>query len=1006
MTYVIFPVAGFIDKSDYFLKSGKNYGKTDSVVLYSITVHYICERNLSMNKFTVSSDIVILCEDSAFEGVKRVAAAVSEDISLVVGSKPEKVSAVTSAENVIIIATLGKSEILDRLIADGRIDISNIENKREVYGVFQLEAPVDGIKNAIIVVGSDKRGTIYGAFSISEACGISPLVYWGDATPAPKNEVALDYSTPYISKEPSVKYRGFFINDEWPAFGGWCRDRFGGFNTGAYDKVFQLLLRLKGNYMWPAMWSSSFSDDGPGIANAELADIYGVIMGASHHEPMCRAGVEWQQIYKKYGDSNEWSFIANRDAITEFWRDGVKRNKDFENIITVGMRGENDSLLLGADATLEDNINVLRDAITTQNNLIKEVVNPDLNEVPRMLAMYNEVEDFYYAPNGLKDWEGLDNVILMLCDDNFANLRYLPTEADRDHKGGFGMYYHYDYHGSSISYEWINSNRLTKTWEQMTMAYEYGIRDLWIVNLGDIKGLEYPICYFLDLAYDFDRYGSNALNSTEEYVKSWIAKQYSGWLDENQLADVYTLINGYTKLNNLRTPESMNSKVYSPVNFREGERIHAECQELINLAGKIYNDAPEGCKASVFTMVYYPTVASLNLVQMHIEAGLNHYYASRGSLAANKYLDCVKKRSAIDYELKAQFDSILDGKWIHMMDSWHTGFNCWCAEDWSYPVVSEVTPVPCTKAYISFAGYEKYSIGRFWHKSRPLYNREFMRPDTESITINIESGSSIDMQYFIYCDNAWLEIDKSNGTLTPDDGMAQVNIKCNRKLLSGTETATVRVECRFCGDETAKATLYVTATDNEYDYAPMTFVDTEGYVSFDADRYATKHDTDACQWMAIDHLSRLDRPALKVLPSTASLLNKDDTFATDDVPYVEYNFATEAAGEWECELWLSCRNPVAKDAKLRTALSINGGDVKVLNTVNDNYKARNCDAWNREILDVRRIAKTNIAVEAGVNTLRIYGGDPNIILQKVVAYPKGKPVGYTYTGPRESYYTK
>lgn len=960
-----------------------------------------------MNKFIVDNNISIICEDTAFEGVKRVAAAVAEDISLVIGTQPKIVGTIAEAgEQVVIFATLGKSEIADKLISENNISVDNISGKREVYGIFQVEAPFDGVKNAVVVVGSDKRGTIYGQFAISEACGVSPLVYWGDAFPAPKPSVELDYSTPYISHEPSVKYRGFFINDEWPAFGGWCRDRFGGFTTGAYDKVFQLLLRLKGNYMWPAMWSSSFSDDGPGIANAELADIYGVIMGASHHEPMCRAGVEWQKIYKKYGESNDWSFISNRDAVTEFWRDGVKRNKDFENIITVGMRGENDSRLLGADATIDDNIKVLQDAITTQNNLIKEVVNPDLNQVPRMLVVYNEVEDFYYAPNGLQGWEGLDNTILVLCDDNMANLRYLPTDDDRDHNGGFGMYYHYDYHGPSISYEWINSNRLTKTWEQMTMAYDYGIRDLWIVNLGDIKGLEYPICYFLDLAYDFERYGSNAVNSTEEYVKNWISKQYSGWLNESQLADVYTVINGYTKFNNLRTPESMNSKVYSPVNFREGERIHAECQKLIDLAGKLYNEAPEGCRASIFTMVYYPTVASLNLVQMHIEAGLNNFYAARGSLAANKYLDCVKKRSAIDYELKAQFDAVLDGKWIHMMDSWHTGFNCWCSEDWSYPTVSEVTPVPCTKAYISFAGYEKYSIGRFWHNSRPLYNREFMRPDTEYITVNIESGSSIDMEYIVYCDDAWLEIDKSNGIVTPADGMASVNIRCNRELLNGTETATVRVECRFKGNETAKATLYVTATNSEYDYGPMTFVDTEGYVAFDADRYADKHDAADCRWTAIDHLSRLDRPALKVLPSTASPLNKDGTFATDDVPYVDYKFATENAGDWEIQFWQSCRNPVDKDLKLRVAFSVNGGEVKLLNTIVDNYKPHRCQQWNKECLDVCRISKADISVNEGVNTLRVYGSDPNIILQKVVAYPKGKPVGYTYTGPRESYFVK
>ncbi len=962
-----------------------------------------------MSKFILSDESYvcpILVEDSAFEGVKRIASVVAGDIELVCGRKPAVISALDAAgSKVVFAATVGKSLLLDKLVADDKLDISGIEGKREVFTIATVTDPFDGVSEALVVVGSDKRGTIYGLFTVSETCGVSPLVFWGDAVPVHKNEILLDYTTPFVSKEPSVKYRGFFINDEWPAFGNWTVKHFGGVNAKAYEPVFQLLLRLKGNYFWPAMWSACFSEDGPGIANAELANTYGVIMGASHHEPMCRAGVEWQRVYRQYGNDNTWSFISNREAITKFWREGLERNKSFENIITVGMRGENDSLLLGANATLEDNINVLREVIRTQNALMREIVNPDLDEIPRMLALYNEVEDFYYAENGLKNWKELDNVILMLCDDNFANLRYLPTDDDRHHKGGFGMYFHYDYHGASISYEWANTNRLTKTWEQMTMAYDYGVRDLWIVNLGDIKGLEYPLCYFMDLAYDFERYGSSAINSTETYVKSWIRKQYGGWLTDAQLEDVYTVINGYTKYNNLRTPESMNSRIYAPVNFREGDRVHKECSELIELVTKLYNEAPEEIKPSIYTVLYYPTVASLNLVQMHIEAGMNNHYASYGSLAANRYLDCVKTRAKKDDDLRAKYDSVLGGKWHHMMDSAHTGFNCWCDEDWSYPTISEVYPVPKAKSYVSFAGYDQQNIGRFWSKSAPLTNREFMRPDTEFITINIETGSSADMTYRILCDKDWLTFERTEGSLTACEGITSVNVTCDRSKLTAEETASVIVECRF-GTQVTKARLFVAACDGKYDYAPGTFVDTEGYIAMDADRFTAKHDVDNCAWTAIDHLSRLDRPAIKVLPSTAQLINDDDSFKQEDLPYVEYTFIASKGGEWDLDLWLSCRNQVSIDAKLRTAFSVNDSDITVLSTVADSYKARKCAAWNKEILDVMRSCKTSVTLNEGINTLRIYGGDANIILQKIIMTPKGKPLGKTYLGPRESYYTK
>ena len=969
-----------------------------------------------MSKFCIaskSSVCTILTEAEAFEGVKRVSNIVSNDIFVATAKTPEVVSDLSEVktDSLILAATVGKSPLLDKLASDGKVDISSLDGKREVYMISHISSPFTDhpeIKNVLVIAGIDKRATIYGLFDISSDCGISPLIYWGDIAPKQKDEVYVDYSTPFISKQPSVKFRGFFINDEWPAFGGWSRDRFGGFNTKAYEHVFQLLLRLKGNYFWPAMWSSTFSEDGPGIANAELADIYGVVMGASHHEPMCRAGAEWQHIYKQYGDDNTWSFISNRDAIVEFWRDGLKRNKDFENVITVGMRGENDSLLLGANATLEDNINVLRGVINKQNELMREIVNPKLEEIPRMLALYNEVEDFYYAPEkGLKGWEALDGVILMLCDDNFANLRYLPTDDDRDHNGGFGMYYHYDYHGASISYEWINSNRLTKTWEQMTMAYDYGIRDMWIVNLGDIKGLEYPLCYFLNLAYDFEKYGSDNPNKVEEYVYDWIAKQYGSWLTETQQKDVFTLLNGYTKFNNVRTPESMNQYIYSPISFREGERVWNECQELIDLAEKLYNEAPEGCKASIFTMVYYPTVASLNFVQMSIEAGWNSFYASRGSLAANKYLDCVKKRVALDTELRNKFDTILDGKWIHMMDSAHHGFRCWCDEDWRYPTVSEVVPLHTAKSFVSFAGSERCSIGKFWTMSAPLTNREFMRPDTEYITINIETGSSDDLEYKIICDKPWLTFDKTEGVVTAADGIASVNVKCQRSALSGEETAEVSVMCRIGKEGRSRARLFVTACPGNYIALPMTFIDTEGFVSMDADHYSDTHESaNGAKWVAIDHLSRVDTPALKVLPSTSSFLEKENVYNTDDVPYLEYSFITENGGDWEASIYLSNRNPVAIDAKMRMGISMNDGEVDIVSTIPEHYKARNCREWNEEVLACVRICKAPITTVNGVNKLKIFGGDPNIIVEKIVLYPKGKEPAKTYLGTPESYFVK
>ena len=971
----------------------------------------------------------ILVDEGAFEGVKRIAGVHAEDISLVCGRKPEVVTDLSKvkSKSVLIFGTIGKSEYIDRLEKSGKILTASVAGKREVYGISHVVSPFEGIDEALVVVGSDKRGTIYGIFDISEKIGVSPLVYWGDVVPKMRGEVTVDYGCGFTSKEPSVKYRGLFINDDWPAFGGWCHKRFGGYNAKAYDPVFQLILRLKGNYLWPAMWTGIFSEEGPGLANAELADIYGIVMGASHHEPMCRAGAEWQKIYKKYGESNAWSFISNKDAITEFWRDGLKRNKDFENVITVGMRGENDSLLLGKNATLEDNINVLRSVINSQNDLMREIINPDLKKIPRMLALYYEVEDFYHGDKtakGLKNWEALDGAILMLCDDTYANLRFLPDETDRDHNGGFGMYYHYDYHGASISYEWMNTNRLSKTWEQMTMAYDYNIRELWIVNLGDIKGLEYPLCYFMSLAYDFEKYGSTALNSVEGFVRDWIEQQYGGWLTKSQLEDVYTVINGYTKYNNARTPESMNQNVYAPINFREGEKVYNECEHIIKLAEKLYADAPDKIKPSIFYEVYYPAVASLNFVQMSVEAGLNGFYSFHGSLAANKYLDCVKKRAALDDRLHDEYDSLLDGKWVHMADSPHHGFRSWNSEDWRYPTVSEVVPVNTVKSYVSFAGSERYSIGTFWVSSPLLENREFMRPDTDHITINIETGSSAELHYTIKCNKDWLRFENTEGVVLPSDGIASVNVYCDRDRLESTEdVADITVISVFKSDkvvEIAESEMYdkplgrtfakmKVYAGGKYDYPAMTYVETEGYISMEASRFSDAHAADGSAWCGIDHLSRLDTPSMKVLPSTKAFLAvNEDRYICDDVPYMEYSFAAQNDGEYELALYLGNRNPVSKDAQLRLGVKINGGDIDILHTTEPGYKPgmHGSRAWGKEVLDRIRIVKTKINVQKGLNKLRIYGGDPNILVEKLVAYPLGHEPAKTYFGAPESYLIK
>lgn len=400
-----------------------------------------------------------------YDGLSLIAASVAKDISLVTKEKA-KANVVTKTESLkeyaIIAGSIGNNAVIDSLIEQGKVDASQIKGKREVYRIQVVENPVANVKKAIVVIGSDKRGTIYGLYHISEKMGVSPWVYWGDATPVAKDVVQIpEKELTVTSKEPSVKYRGIFLNDEAPSLTSYAKKKFGGYNQYFYENVYELILRCKGNYLWPAMWSNTFSEDGKGtnkLANAELADKYGIVMGTSHHEPLCRAGVEWQNKYRQYGTSNAWDFNANETAITKFWEDGVARNKNFENVYTLGMRGESDSSLSG---TKEENIALLKKVITAQKDILKK---NNLSDAPQVLTVYKEVEDYWHGTDkaeGLKKWDVLNDVTIMLCDDNFGNMRTLPTKEDKNRKGGYGMYYHFDYHGGPTSYEWVNTVPLT-----------------------------------------------------------------------------------------------------------------------------------------------------------------------------------------------------------------------------------------------------------------------------------------------------------------------------------------------------------------------------------------------------------------------------------------------------------------------------------------------------------------------------------------------------------------
>lgn len=959
--------------------------------------------------------MIICLEQSAFPGVIRVTEKVAHDVELVSGKKPQILvekeipeTLESSGEDwTIIAATKGKSSFLKKLEEAGSAELKELEQKRECYAWIFPEIKNRTKSNLLVIAGSDKRGTIYGLFHLSEMLGVSPFVDWCGLMPPKQEKIELREDMACISKEPSVRYRGFFINDEWPAFGNWCNHNFGGFNAKAYDHVFELLLRLKGNYLWPAMWSARFADDGPDLLNAELADEYGIIMGMSHHEPCLRQGEEYKYLRGKnsvYGDA--WNFRTNREGITKFWEDGLKRSGKFENVITVGMRGEADTAIMGKNATLEDNIQLLRDVLKTQKKLIQERVNPDLTKVPRMIALYKEVEEFFYGnekTKGLMGAEELEDVILMLCDDNYGNLRTLPTEEMRKHAGGYGMYYHLDYHGWPVSYEWINSSYLPKIWEQMSMAYDFGVRELWMVNVGDIATQEFPLSFFLDMAYDFDRWGSRALNCTQEYTRKWVRQQF-GSVEEETQDTIADILEQYTKIIHRRRPEALNPETYHPVQEKESSRIFEEEEQLLKKLQDVYETIektnPQNLSAFI-ALVYYPAFGTMNLVKMQILAGWNHYYANLGAVCANDYGDEVERCMEQDRKAVEMYHQMDQGRWYGMGMSQHIGFTHWNEDECRNPVVMRVIPLKKRSILVAADGTAQHAEGSPW-LDNTMKLKDFLNPDCTRASVTLYSRSDLKAEYKVLKKPGWLSVEPMEGWL---DGVSQKKVRLNLTLikqrLPETNQDTIQDSLEIATPE-GKCEITVPVYTGNLQDKKNVFVDTMGYLSIEAAHYVNSVPGNyKDRQVKFENLQGYGKTnsAMKAFPSDAC------TVPGQDAPYLEYQFVLEESGTYEAEFYMQPSNPVTRENQLLYAVRINEEMTETVNAVEKDYQVGDqAEKWAEGVLSQIRRQTVSIKCRAGFNTLRVYHVTPGFVLEKIVIYPMGEKPEESYLGPAETYH--
>ena len=678
-----------------------------------------------------------------YAGVARAAHDLQADIFRVSGG-----NALLNADgkslsgDVVLIGTIGKSSVIDRLIRERKIDVSSIEGKWESTLIQVVAHPLPGVTRGLVVAGSDKRGTIYGIYDLSEEIGVSPWTWWADV-PVEHKDALYVKAGRWVQGEPAVKYRGIFLNDEAPALSGWAKDKFGGLNHQFYEKVFELLLRLKANYLWPAMWDNAFNEDDP--LDPKLADEYGIVMGTSHHEPMLRAQQEW----KRHG-TGPWNYAANAKELDAFWEDGIERNKNYESAITLGMRGDGDMPMAESD-----DIALLEKIVADQRAILARHMTPTLASDPNVWALYKEVQGYYE-----KGMRVPDDITLLWCDDNWGNIRRLPTEEERKRNGGAGIYYHVDYVGGPRSYKWLNTYNITKIWEQMNLASAYGANRIWILNVGDLKPMEFPIEFFLSMARDPNRWGKDHL---QEFTELWAEREF-GPEYANEIAEI---VSKYTQYNGRRKPEQLEPDTFSQVNYREAERVYSEWKSLTEQAERVYQKLPEDKRDAFFELVLYPTKASAIVNELYITAGKNHLYATQGRVSTNDLAQEARTLFAADEALSDEYNHTLaHGKWDHMMDQTHIGYTFWNEPPLNaMPAVTEVQPVAGSVMAITAEGSQFATSRDFGMFSLPdfdVFNRQTQ-------FVDVFNRGSVPFDFTANADRPWIKLSAASGRVIKDE---------------------------------------------------------------------------------------------------------------------------------------------------------------------------------------------------------------------------------------------
>jgi len=934
---------------------------------------------------THAADILVSPDD--FKVVRIAAENLSLDVERVTGQRPSRKSDGTNlTAEVVFVGTLGSSKFIDDMVQNGKLDVSGLRGQWESFLIATVRNPLPNVSLGLVIVGSDRRGTAYGVFDLSQAIGVSPWYWWADVTPNHRDNL---FVRPGVRRQgpPSVQYRGIFLNDEDWGLQPWAAKTFepevGDIGPRTYARIFELLLRLKANTVWPAMHECTRAFN-LYPQNKTVADDYAIVMGSSHAEPMLRNNVtEWT------AKPEDYDYTKNPDAVRHYWEQRVTENGRFENIYTLGMRGIHDSAMQGPKTSAE-RIRVLEQIFADQRAMLTRHVNPDVTKVPQIFCPYKEVLADYR-----KGLRVPDDVTIVWPDDNFGYLRYLPTSEEQKRPGGFGVYYHISYLGRPLSYLWLETTPPSLIWEEMSKAYDHHVRKFWMLNVGDLKPGEIGMEFFMQMAWDITRWRRDNL---KDFLKQWAQREF-GEAHANETA---ALMEQYYCLAFARRPEHLQwylpgekpaASELTAIDYGdEVEQRLNDYQRLMTRADRLYVAMPAQLRDAFYELVDYPIRGATLANQRFFMMEKSSLYLTQGRTSAGEWaLRAQQAGAQMILETAYYNTSLAGGKWRHMMS---LGPN---KGQWQSMVTSDPTP-PAGLAEMNSPASARLGVA-IEGRREPLVENEkdAALPALSAYTratrfIDVFNTGRASAQWAARTDVPWIKLSQTSGSLSTD-ARIQVSINWGQ----APKGANVHGMIEISG---ANATRFVGVPvfnpPNAGSRQQNSFVASNGVIAIEAEHFSNKTDRAGVGWQVIPGLGRTG-DSVTIFPTTAASI--DPARVSNDAPALEYQLNLFQEGKVTVTYYLVPTHPLQGSSGLRFAVAFDDQTPAVV-TVGGELEVPSL-AWSRNVLSATITGASSYRVtRAGPHVLRIYMIDPGVVLDKIVIDAGG--IRPSYLGPPET----